>query len=179
MKLFLDTSNKHLILALLNLRNEVYDFVMLKSNNDMVKNSIDQIDKFLVKNNVTLDQIDTFFTTTGPGSFTGVKVGINFISSIALTKKNIRVFTTDTFRLIENGDYSHTIIPFGKSKYYVKAKNSKKIVVMNEEEIKELPSPNEGYKKLNKNLLQQKIINKAFKIRDNLNKIEVKYLSDF
>ncbi len=179
MKLFLDTSNKHLILALVNQRNEVYDFAITKSNNDMVEITVSEIDKFLNKNNITIDQVTEFMTTIGPGSFTGVKVGINFIGSIALTRETIKIHTIDSFKLIEQSNSLHTVIPFGKGKFYVKARNSKKIKVMNEKEVKQLPLASDGYSKMNKELLQKKINNKLFKIRDNLNKVEVKYLSEF
>ncbi len=179
MKLFIDTSNKKMIFALLNHSDQITNFHIEETNNDMVKNSVSNLKKFLKENKLVINDIYEFLLTIGPGSFTGVKVALNIVSSVALTKelKSFRVI--DSFSLIENNNSNGTVIPFGKSKYYLKMKHKKKIKIINDEEFKSMKNINDGYENLTKELLQNKINNNKFKIIDNLDKIKIKYLSAF
>ncbi len=179
MKLFIDTSNKKIVLALLSHTDQIVDFYIEDTNNDMVKNSISKLQNFLKNNKLVINDIHEFLLTTGPGSFTGVKVALNIVNSVALTKELNSFRVIDSFTLIENNDSIATAIPFGKSKYYLKMKRKKKIKVINQEEYDSLKNVNNGYDNLTKELLQEKINNNKFKIIDNLDKIKIKYLSAF
>ncbi len=179
MKLFIDTSNKKLILATIDYSNNVVDFSIQNTDNNMAKIAVDEISKFLKNQNSSINDITEYLFTTGPGSFTGVKVALNIISSISITKKIEKIHIIDSFKLIEQDKYIYTAIPFGKSKYYLKKNKSNKINVVNQTEIKEYTSVNYGYDLMNKELLQKKINAKNFKIVDNLDKVKIKYLSTF
>ncbi len=179
MKLFIDTSNKKLILAAINLNNEVVDFISKDTDNNIVKNAVPEMNEFLKKNNMTLNNVQEFLFTVGPGSFTGVKVAMNIISSVSLTREIGKVRVIDSFKLIEQEKYDGTVIPFGKSKYYYKKTRKNKITIINADQLKGLDNINDGYATFTKEMLQQKINDKAFKIVDNLDKVKIKYLSAF
>ncbi len=179
MKLFIDTSNKKLILAAINQDNNVVDFLMKDTDNNIVKNSIPELEAFLNKNGMTLNNIEEFMMTIGPGSFTGVKVALNIINTVSLIREVNKIKTIDSFKLIEQDKYDGTVIPFGKSKYYFKKKKKSKISVINDEQFKKLVNVTAGYDNFTKEILQQKIDDKAFKIVDNLDKVKIKYLSAF
>lgn len=54
------------------------------------------IDKFLQENNVALDDIDVFANVSGPGSFTGIRIGLGVVKAFAYAKKkniiNLNIF---------------------------------------------------------------------------------------
>ena len=118
MKLFIDTSNKKFILALIN-DLEVIAFEMKDTNNNVAKMANKWIEQFLKKNKIKLEDIETFYTTIGPGSFTGVKVSANIINTIKLTR-NIGIEVINTFDLLNMPGVDWIAMPFGKSKYYLK-----------------------------------------------------------
>ncbi len=180
MKLFIDTSNKKLILATIDYSNNVIDFSMQDTDNNMAKITVNEIEKFLTKNNLSLNEINEYLFTIGPGSFTGVKVAINIIRTISLTNAINKYHIIDSFTLIENAVYENTVIPFGKSKYYHKKVKGNKVNVISKEELRSLSSVNNGYKNFTKELLQRKIKSKkSFKAINKLDKAKIKYLSAF
>lgn len=179
MKVFIDTSNKKLILALLDYSDNIKDYKEISTNNNMVKITVDEINKFYQHNKIESRNVTEYFLVTGPGSFTGVKVGLNFINTMSLVSKVKKVHTINSFRLIEDPRFEATVIPFGKNKYYHKAFRSKKIRVITHEELRNLPNVNDGYDNLTKEKLQWKIKQRIFKTYENLDKIKVEYLSAF
>ncbi len=176
MKLFIDTSNKKLILAIVNEKNKIIDFSMKDSNNDMVKITLPLIEKFLIKNKFKIDEFDEFMITNGPGSFTGVKVAMNIVGSINVVKKIKKIHVINTFKLLSERK-KYTAIRFGKKKYYLKS-GRKISIVDNLDGI----NKNEiimGYDNFNKSKLQKKINDKSFKVLDNIDKVKIKYLTNF
>lgn len=176
MKLFIDTSNKKLILAIINIKNKIVAFLTVESNNDMVKIAIPNIDKFLKANNYKLQDFDEFMFVIGPGSFTGVKVAYNIIGSINIVKKINKFYTISSFGLITPNKNSNVIIPFGKNKFYLKKKNKQKIEIIKISEIDDLRNFYDGYLNFDEKILQEKIDNKKFTIHNDFNKITLKYL---
>ncbi len=179
MKLFIDTSNKKLILAAIDDNNKVVSFSNKDTDNDIVKTVVTELENFLNKNDMTLNTVEEFLFTVGPGSFTGVKVALNIISSVALIRNIGRVRVIDSFKLIEQEKYDGTVIPFGKSKYYFKKARKSKVTIIDTDKFNSMSNINDGYNAFTKELLQQKINDKAFKIVDNLDKVKIKYLSAF
>ncbi len=179
MKLFIDTSNKKLLFALIDNYNKVISFYNKESNNDIVRTTLPELKKFLNKNNVKVSEIEEYLFTIGPGSFTGVKVALNIVKSFSMVNDISRYWIIDSFKLIEQEGYDSTIIPFGKSKFYHKKKIGSKVRVITMEDLNQLENFNDGYSNITKDLLQQKIDSKSFKIIDNLDKVKIKYLSAF
>lgn len=179
MRFFLDTSNKKFIMATIEKNNEVSNFSMIDTDNDIVKNALPNIQKFLAKNNSSLNDVKEFLFTIGPGSFTGVKVSLNIVNSILLIKKLDKIEVIDTFKLLEQPKYSGTIVPFGKSKFYYKKNKKNKIKIITKDECEKLSNVNDGYNNFTKEILEEKIKSKEFKIVDNLDKVKIKYLSAF
>ncbi|BDU67662.1 MAG: tRNA (adenosine(37)-N6)-threonylcarbamoyltransferase complex dimerization subunit type 1 TsaB [Candidatus Tyloplasma litorale] len=179
MKLFIDTSNKKLILAIINFENKIDNFFIENTNNNMAKIAISKIKVFLEENNLDLSNIKEYMITIGPGSYTGVKVALNIISTINIVEKINKIYTIDSFKLIDDLNSKYTCIPFGKNKFYFKKNKKSKILTLTSEEVDQYNDVNDGYKNFTKELLQKKIDNKSFKIYDNLYKVKLKYLSSF
>ncbi len=54
-----------------------------------------EFEKILETNDVSLPEIEALLITHGPGSFTGLRVGLNFVKSLAYSL-NIPIYSTDT-----------------------------------------------------------------------------------
>lgn len=182
MNIFIDTSNKKLLLGLIDNELNVVDFQIKDNNNMTVKNTLDNLDKFLNKNKTSIKQISGWFLTTGPGSFTGVKVGLNIIKSFNLVEKVRNIWTIDTFKLLRDQQKDYTAIAFGKNKFYFKNNwgRSKVKIVTNLKDLNiNKARITEDYKKFTKETLQKKIDDKEFKIVKDINKIKLEYISNF
>ncbi len=64
------------------------------------------IDKFLTENDVELSDIDVFVNVSGPGSFTGIRIGLSTVKAFAyaLNKKIVNISVFDLLRTyVKNG----------------------------------------------------------------------------
>ena len=180
MKLFIDTSNKKLILAIIDNENNVIDFFLEETNNDVVKNALPYLEKLIKKNNFNISDFDDYMITIGPGSFTGVKVALNIVRTINLVNPIKKIYTIDTFKLIDDKK-RYIAIPFGKNKFYLKDKKHflSKVKIINNIDVVDKNKINFGYDNFDKNKLMEKINNKSFKLLDNLDKVKIKYITKF
>lgn len=181
MKLFLDTVEKYNIFALLDENDKVFDFRKELSNQLMVKETIYLLDKFLKKNNLKITDIDDFYFTIGPGSFTGIKVAYNIIGTIDLVnkltnKKEINFYTINSFDLLNISDKNKVLVKLGKRKYFYK----KYFWIFSKEKILQQEnilnfSLYQTYENLDDELLQEKIKSNAFIHNKNFNDISLKF----
>lgn len=79
--LIIDTTIKTAIIFLI--KDNKRSFTMLKEDEKQSEHLMMHIDKFLSDNNVKLEDIDAFGVVTGPGSFTGIRVGIATVKAFA------------------------------------------------------------------------------------------------
>lgn len=77
MKLYLDTSTPTTILKLDN-KEYSYNF-----NNDLAEKLLDFIHKKLTENNKTFRDITEITFMSGPGSFTGLRIGATIVNTLA------------------------------------------------------------------------------------------------
>ncbi len=90
--LFIDTSISFPTISLIRDNEVLYEFhEEIKS--DMSSKILPIIDEGLKKSNLTLNSINNIFVVTGPGSFTGVRIGVTIAKTIAwaLNKKIIPI----------------------------------------------------------------------------------------
>lgn len=79
----LDTSGKYCSVVVLNNDNVVGEAIIKDGNNNHSVVIMPLVDKALKKANVELGDIDYFAYTEGPGSFTGLRVGLSTIKAFA------------------------------------------------------------------------------------------------
>jgi len=181
MRLFIDTANKKIIFAIINDKNEIIDFFIKDTNNDVAKTSIFLLEKFIAKNKISFEDIDGYMLTIGPGSFTGVKVGLNIVRTIDLLYPVQKIYTIDNFDLLKEKDKKYTAIRFGKNKFYFlnkKSTLSKPKIITSLKEYKKT-EVTLGYDNFSKEKLKEKIYDNSFKFVDNLSKVKLKYLNKF
>ena len=84
--LLVDTSTSNITISILNDNKVICEYVN-KIDSDMSSKILPIIDKLLKDNNLELDKIDKIFVVNGPGSFTGVRIGVTICKTIAWALK--------------------------------------------------------------------------------------------
>lgn len=114
--LCLDTTTEYIVLALKN--DNKSDFYIsekgCKKHNSIL---LSAIDAFLEKNGLKISDIDVFGVAIGPGSFTGIRVGVATVNafSMALNKKIVEVTTLE---LPVKEDKTMTLLDCKHDNYY-------------------------------------------------------------
>lgn len=73
--LFLDSSDKKAIVALLS-GGKLIDSIIEENDNHLSEKFLPMIERIIAKNQLQIDNIDAIYVINGPGSFTGVRVGV-------------------------------------------------------------------------------------------------------
>ena len=131
--LFIDTSGTDVSISIIS------DNKILVNINEKVPNShsiytVSFIDKALKSANLRVDEIDKILVVTGPGSFTGVRIGVTIAKVYAYLRKVdvIPVSSLKMLSLSTNHDYCLALINAKNDNYYLGLYDKK-----NEEVIKE------------------------------------------
>lgn len=128
----LDTTRKSAIIFLLDGDKRIVK--ELSETEKQSENLMIRIDEVLNKSNINLKEIDCFAIVTGPGSFTGIRVGMATIKAFAYALKK-PIISFNVFELIGNFIKEGTVISecTSNSVYYSIIKNNKIIEVGVEE----------------------------------------------
>ena len=86
--LVLSTSMKKVYILLI--KGKFYDFNTIDSKNSGSKLAY-EVDNILKKNAISVSDMDTFGIDTGPGSFTGIRIGISFLSGLLAIKNDMEI----------------------------------------------------------------------------------------
>lgn len=111
MILFIDTAAYNRIVAISDGKTEIIR-KMEKNDLDLSSRMLPMIEETLKEANLTSKDIDTIFVVTGPGSFTGIRIGVTIAKTWAWTfnKKIIPVSELELLATTEfEGDY---IVPY-------------------------------------------------------------------
>lgn len=109
--LFIDTSSSAAVVALYN--NEKPISIIKEENmQDISSHIMPMIDKLFSNNNLKINQVNKIFVVNGPGSFTGLRIGVTIAKTLAWSLKipvvpisSLEVLASTTFE----SDY---IIPY-------------------------------------------------------------------
>lgn len=82
--LLIDTSSVNLLVSIIKDR-EVLSFSKIEGLKSISVKIVEEIQNSLEKCKVGIEDIDTIFIVTGPGSFTGIRVGVTVAKTIAYT----------------------------------------------------------------------------------------------
>lgn len=80
--LFIDTCTKYLILALYK-NNEIIEYFQMEADNNLSVLLLPKIDELLKKSNLKIKDVDKIYVSNGPGSFTGIRIGVTTAKTIA------------------------------------------------------------------------------------------------
>lgn len=107
--LAIDTSSSICSTALLE-KNELIDKNELNNGRTHSENLMPLIDNLLKRNNISVKDIDLIACSVGPGSFTGIRIGLASIKAIAEVLKIKIAGVTSLETLARNVEKSNTII---------------------------------------------------------------------
>lgn len=85
MKLIIDTTNREKIIV--GIDNQKFETAAKKNSSQKLLPFIDEV---LKKNKITFKDISEIEVNTGPGSFTGIRIGVAIVNALA-TQLNIPV----------------------------------------------------------------------------------------
>lgn len=80
--LFVDTSYKSMYVALIK-DKQLMDYTNLIAEANFSELLLPSINSLLKKNNVDVNEIDKIYATVGPGSFTGIRIGLTVCKMLA------------------------------------------------------------------------------------------------
>ncbi len=114
-----------------------------------------EIEKALAEADLTPDECDFFCAVTGPGSFTGIRIGVAAIKGFALAAdkpvKAVTAFDLIAYN-VNSAQPFYVVIDAAHSHYYVCGYSGGKICAepryLSEEEVKALNSPLYGFENL-------------------------------
>ncbi len=81
-------------------KGEVEDFREIDANCKQSENILYQIDNILNSHELDISQIDAIGVVVGPGSFTGVRIGVALVKGLCANNKNIKIYPISTLDLI-------------------------------------------------------------------------------
>lgn len=128
--LAIDTSGNHLTVLLLK-GDSVYKSHL---SNALLKHSITlmpEIEKVLEETNTPLSEIDVFCSAIGPGSFTGIRIGVSTIKALAYATGKKVLGVTSFLSLAYNSDESKVlaVIDAKHDNFYVCGFENKKVTI--------------------------------------------------
>lgn len=82
--LFIDTALSYIRIALFK-NDKLIDFLNEKCEKNMSSLFDVKVSEFFLRNNLSLKDVNKIYTVTGPGSFTGIRVGMTFSKVLAMS----------------------------------------------------------------------------------------------
>ncbi len=121
MGLFLDTSSKYLVIALLKDKT-IIDVYNEKLDNDLSQYALYKIECLLKKNNIKPIDIKEIYCVNGPGSFTGIRIGVTIAKTYAWAQ-NIKIMPISSLMVIAStpNNYDYVIPMIDARRGYVYA----------------------------------------------------------
>lgn len=119
--LFFDTSSNTLILALIK-DNKILDMITLDVPRAHSEYAVDKLKNIMEENSLQPTDIDKIFVVNGPGSFTGIRIGVTIAKTYAYAlKKDIVPISSLKMKILEYSNYDNyiSIIKDKKDLYYL------------------------------------------------------------
>ena len=80
--LFLDTCNHNIIISLFN-DNKIVDSTFFENDNNLSEKLLPNIKDLLDRNKISINKLNRIYISIGPGSFTGIRIGVAVAKVIA------------------------------------------------------------------------------------------------
>lgn len=118
--LFIDTSNKDVSIALLN-NGVIINKIVKSIPNEHSKYAVKYIDDVLMLSNIKPKDVELIMVTNGPGSFTGIRIGLT-IAKVYAFINNIQVILVSSLKVLAlstSGKYILSLISARNDNYYI------------------------------------------------------------
>ena len=137
--LYLDTTSSFLYTALID-DSTVIAEIKEKLDNKLSEYTLPRIEEMLKVKGVSIDQIGKIIVVNGPGSFTGIRIGLTIAKTLAWSKNIpiIPISSLEAMALSADGEYDYVVPAIDARRNYVYAsiydfKNNS--FIMNEKHI--------------------------------------------
>lgn len=107
--LLIDTCTTNLIISIIK-DDKILSKIIKQNDGNLSTYFTSYIDDLLKENSLSIDDIDIIFVANGPGSFTGVRIGLTFAKVLAWAK-NIKVVPFSSLELLASTDTNKINIP--------------------------------------------------------------------
>lgn len=128
MKLFIDTTNWQLCLLLINSDNHVAEEFIQKDTKKVSDITMDKIVWLLNKHNLKLKDIKNFYVTQGPGSYTGVRVGLTIVKTLKILNEEINVYLINSLTFQAGIQKAISLLDARSNKSYCGIYDNQKII---------------------------------------------------
>lgn len=118
--LYLDTSSSFLYCAIVK-NNECIGEIKLNLERDLSSLALSQINNLFISTSTKPEDIDKILVVNGPGSFTGIRVGLTIAKTYAwgLNKKISTISSLEAMAISSVGDYDYYIPVIDARRGYV------------------------------------------------------------
>ncbi len=113
----IDTSHQFLLIALIR-DDELVEGIQQDCFKHQSEYLVPEIDKLLTRHGLTADDIDNYVVAKGPGSYTGVRIGMT-LAKVAGSLMNKNVYTLSTLQLYAGLQNCYVIMDARAKRVYV------------------------------------------------------------
>ena len=106
--LFLDTCNKNIVIGLLE-DNKLIDKTIYINDNNLSEKLLPSIKELLDKNNIKVNNLNRIYVSVGPGSFTGIRIGLTVAKVMSWSLK-IDIIPISSLEAIASTDSDYNYI---------------------------------------------------------------------
>ena len=108
-KLFIDTATSRLIVGIYKDNKELYS-ENVEAHNDLSSRVLPTIKKICEEVNIKINDVDEIYVVNGPGSFTGIRVGVTIAKTLAWSL-NKKIYTVSELQLQASAPKTKYIVP--------------------------------------------------------------------
>ncbi|WP_339025380.1 tRNA (adenosine(37)-N6)-threonylcarbamoyltransferase complex dimerization subunit type 1 TsaB [Spiroplasma endosymbiont of Agriotes lineatus] len=116
--LFLDTTNGYLVIILQDDRG-LLDSLQIWNHQKHTERATVLIDEMLTNNKLSWFDIDGLYLTVGPGSYTGIRVGITIAKTMKAVNEALQVFVTNSLLLQVGNKQAISVINAKTDQFFV------------------------------------------------------------
>lgn len=125
--LYIDLVSEYCAFLLIDNKNKQYKDCIIKTNKNMIDIVVNQLDNFLKDNNLDYHKLENIYLNVGPGSFTGVRAGVNIAKTILTIYNHINLYTINTMQTL-NHNNGIAILDAKGSKWYIEVRKNNELI---------------------------------------------------
>jgi len=126
--LFIDTTNNYCYAAIYQSKTLI-NSIKLKVDKNVTDIVVDAIDNLLKENNVEKKDVKKIFLNIGPGTFTGVKVGVIVAKVWKIVYPDVEIYTSNSLLLQTKKHPAVSVIDAKSKKLYIAVYGEDKVIL--------------------------------------------------
>ncbi len=173
MNLFLDTSNSYFCFFLFNKKNELIFEKNVLGNRRHSELLPATFYEAIKKSELKINELENIYLALGPGSYTGMRIGLTFVKTLKLINPNVKIYFIQSPQLYTDVNFTgYHIIDARGGIFYVSTITNGKLINIKVSENKADSSKN---LRVSFNNLLEHIKKDHFKIENNIFEFKLNY----